>query len=47
MLLTVKSFFEFNAIGNVGDHVYLFIGTKPKYFPSIAMRIIKSIIKKI
>ena len=35
--------FEFDAIGSDGDHVHLFVGAEPKYFPSKVMQIIKSI----
>jgi putative transposase len=38
-----KYYFDFDAIGNDGDHIYLFVGAEPKYSPSIVMQIIKSI----
>jgi putative transposase len=38
--------FEFDAIESDGDHVYIFIGSGPKYAPSRVMQIIKSITAK-
>lgn len=38
--------FEFDAIGTDGDHVHIFVGSEPKYSPSRAMQIIKSIAAK-
>jgi putative transposase len=38
-----KYYFEFDAIGSDGDHVYLFVGSEPKYSPSKVMQTIKSI----
>ena len=35
--------FEFDAIGSDGDHVHLFVGAEPRYFPSKVMQILKSI----
>jgi len=35
--------FEFDAIGNDGDHVHLFVEAEPKYSLSSVMQIIKSI----
>ena len=41
--ISERYYFEFDAIGSDGDHVHLFVGAEPKYFPSKIMQIIKSI----
>jgi putative transposase len=38
--------FEFDAIGTDGDHVHIFVGAAPRYAPSRAMQILKSIAAK-
>jgi len=46
MLCGERYCFEFDAIDNYGDHVHLFVGAEPKYFPSKVMQIIKHAGKK-
>jgi putative transposase len=41
-----RYWFLFEAIGTDGDHVHIFVGSEPKFAPSMVMQIIKSITAK-
>jgi putative transposase len=38
-----RYYFEFDAAGNDGDNVYLFVSAEPKYYLSRVMQIIQNI----
>jgi Transposase and inactivated derivatives len=41
--ISEKYCFEFDSTGSDGDHIHLFIGAEPKYFPPKVMQTIKNI----